>query len=67
MKNFNEYTEVLFECKCWESESRSIYIQKKDSTVQKHINVWQSCKENQHLFDNFSICKICNTQYSTKI
>ena len=40
---------------------------KKDSAVQKHINVCQSCKSNKHLFDNFSILKTCNTQYSTKV
>ena len=40
---------------------------KKDSAVHKHINVCQSCKDNKHLFDNFSILKTCNTQYSTKI
>ena len=40
---------------------------KKDSVVQKHINVCQSCKNNKHLFDNFSILKTCNPQYSTKI
>ena len=40
---------------------------KKDSAVQKHINACQSCKEDKHLFDNFSIPKTCNTQYSTKI
>ena len=40
---------------------------KKDSAVQKHINVCQSCKDNIHLFDNFSILKTCNTQHSTKI
>ena len=40
---------------------------KKDSAVQKHINVCQSCKNNKHLFHNFSILKTCNTQYSTKI
>ena len=40
---------------------------KKNSAVQKHINVCQSCKDNNHLFDNFFILKTCNTQYSTKI
>ena len=40
---------------------------KKDSAVQKHINACQSCKDNKHLFDNFSIIKTCSTQYSTKI
>ena len=40
---------------------------KKDSTVQKHIIVCQSCKSNQGLFDNFSILKSCDTQCSTKI
>ena len=39
---------------------------KKDSVVQKHINVFQSCKDSKYLFDNFSILKTCNTQYSTK-
>ena len=36
---------------------------KKDSAVQNHINVCQSCKDNKHLFDNFSILKhaILNT------
>ena len=40
---------------------------KKDSAVQKYINVCQSCNNNKHLLDNFSILKTCNTQYSTKI
>ena len=40
---------------------------KKDSAVQKHINACQSCKDNKHLFDKFSLLKTCNTQYSTKI
>ena len=40
---------------------------KKDSAVQKHINVCQSRKNNKRLFENFSILKTCNTQYSTKI
>ena len=40
---------------------------KKDSAVQKHIDVCQSCKDNKHLFDNLSILKTCSTQYSTKI
>ena len=38
----------------------------KDSAVQKHINVCQSCKGDKHFFDNFSILKTYNTQYSTK-
>ena len=40
---------------------------KKDSAVQKHINVYRSCKGNKHLYDNFSILKTCNTKYTTKI
>ena len=40
---------------------------KKDSVVQKHINVSQSCKDSEYLSDNFSIPNTCNTQYSTKI
>ena len=40
---------------------------KKDSAAQKHFNAWQSCKDNKHLFDNFSILKTYNTQYSTKV
>ena len=40
---------------------------KKDSAVQKHINVYQSCKGNKHLSENFSILKTCNTKYTTKI
>ena len=40
---------------------------KKDSAIQKHINVCRSCKDNKHLFDNFSILKTYDTQYSTKI
>ena len=40
---------------------------KEDSAAQKRINVCQSCKNYKHLFDNFSILKTCNTQYSTKI
>ena len=40
---------------------------KKDSAVQRHINVCQSPKNNKHLFDNFSILKTCNIQYSIKI
>ena len=39
---------------------------KKDSAVQKPINVCQSCKNNKHLFDNFSILKTCNTQLKYK-
>ena len=39
---------------------------KKDSAVQIYINVCQSRKGNKHLFDNFSILKTCNTQYSKK-
>ena len=37
------------------------------SAVQKHLNVCQSCKDNKHLFDNFSILKTRNIHYSTKI
>ena len=33
---------------------------KKNLAVQKRINVCQSCKENTHLFDNFSILKAQN-------
>ena len=40
---------------------------KTDLTVEKHINVYHSCKGNKHLFDNFSILKTCNTQYNAKI
>ena len=40
---------------------------KKDSAVQKHNNACQSCQNNKHLFDNFSILKTCNIQYSSKI
>ena len=40
---------------------------KKNSAVLKHINVCQPCKDNKHLFDNFSILITCNTQFSTKI
>ena len=49
------------------SQSRGAFALKKDSAVQKHINVCQSSKDNKHLFDNFSILKTCNTQYSRKI
>ena len=44
-----------------------LHSKKDDSAVQKHINVCQSCKDNKHLFDNFSILKTCNTQHNTKI
>ena len=37
---------------------------KKDSAVQKHINVCQLFRCCKDLFDNFSIVKTCNTQYS---
>ena len=40
---------------------------KMNSALQKHVNVCQSRMSNKHLFDNFSILKNCNTQYSTKI
>ena len=40
---------------------------KKDSVVQKHINVSQSCKDSEYLSDNFYILKTCNTQNSTII
>ena len=40
---------------------------KKDSAVQNHITVCQSCKGNKQLFNNFCILKTCNTQGSTKI
>ena len=40
---------------------------RKDSVVQKHINISQSCKDSEYLSDNFSILKTCNTQNSTKI
>ena len=41
---------------------------KKHSTVQKHINVCQSCKNNKHLFDNFFILKhaLLNTVQKSK-
>ena len=39
---------------------------KKDSAVQKHINVYQSYKGNEHLLDSFSILKACNTQYTVQ-
>ena len=35
---------------------------KKDSAVQKHINVCQLYKGNKYLFENFS-SRTCNTQY----
>ena len=40
---------------------------KKDLAVQKHINVYESYKGSKHLFDNFSILKTYNIQYSTKV
>ena len=40
---------------------------KKDSAVQKHINICQSYNHNKHFLKNFSILKTCNTQCSTKL
>ena len=40
---------------------------KKNSVIQKHINVCQSCTDNKHLLDNFSIPETRNTRCSTKI
>ena len=57
------YDIMTFGCQSIEEPLHS----NKDSAVQNHINVCQSCKDSKHFFDKFSILKTCNTQYSVKI
>ena len=55
-----KYDYTAFGC-----QSREHLRLKKESALQKHINVCQSCKVNKQLFDNFFILKACYTQHST--